>query len=172
MCSCDQSLVALAFLWKRLSKPQFYKDLTRKTAFFDGWSWLKFNNLGQLDANLKFYTIVMKGLKPKVRKFYRLIPTFVEVTGEKLVGGAFFPPTSQRPPLSWTGLSWANFVISKKKQGHVEILIVLWEFSVVAHSCQLHISLEMVVIKLSCYFQLCGVGSKLWKYYNFPIQIF
>ena len=27
-----------------------------------------------------------EGFKLKVRKFYRLIPTFVEVTGEKLVG--------------------------------------------------------------------------------------
>ena len=32
-----------------------------------------------------------KGLKLKVRKFLGLIPTFVEVTGEKLVG-AFLPP--------------------------------------------------------------------------------
>ena len=35
---------------------------------------------------LKFYNCVAKGFKLKVRKFYRLIPTFVEVTGEKLVG--------------------------------------------------------------------------------------
>ena len=35
---------------------------------------------------LKFYNGVAKGFKLKVRKFYRLIPTFVEVTGEKLVG--------------------------------------------------------------------------------------
>ena len=41
---------------------------------------------------LKFYTSVAKGLKLKVRKFWWLIPTFVEVTGEKLVGWAFFTP--------------------------------------------------------------------------------
>ena len=41
---------------------------------------------------LKFYTSVAKGLKLKVRKFLRLIPTFPEVTEEKLVGGAFLPP--------------------------------------------------------------------------------
>ena len=35
---------------------------------------------------LKFYTSLTKGLKLKVRKFWWLIPTFVEVTGEKLVG--------------------------------------------------------------------------------------
>ena len=93
MCSFDQSLVTLAFLWEKLSKPQFYKDLTRKTVFFEGWSWFKFNNLGlTLGTNLKFYTSLSKGLKLKVRKFWGLIPTFVEVTGEKLVGEAFLPP--------------------------------------------------------------------------------
>ena len=39
-----------------------------------------------LGTNLKFYTIVAKGLKLKVRKFWGLIPTFVEITEEKLVG--------------------------------------------------------------------------------------
>ena len=29
-----------------LSQSQFYKDLTRKTDFFEGWSWFKSNNLG------------------------------------------------------------------------------------------------------------------------------
>ena len=62
--------------------------MTRKTASFEGWSWFKFNNLGlALGTNLRFYTSVAKGLKLQVRKFWRLIPTFVEVTGEKLVGG-------------------------------------------------------------------------------------
>ena len=36
---------------------------------------------------LKFSTIVAKGLKLKARKFCGLGPLFVEVTGEKLVGG-------------------------------------------------------------------------------------
>ena len=93
MCSCDQSFVTLAFLWKKLSQPHFSKDLTRKTASFEVWSWFKFNNLGlALDTNLKFYTSVTKGLKLKARKFWGLIPTFVEVTGEKLFEGrgAFF----------------------------------------------------------------------------------
>ena len=35
---------------------------------------------------LKFKANVAKELKLKVRKFLGLIPTFVEVTGEKLVG--------------------------------------------------------------------------------------
>ena len=43
--------------------------MTRKTTFFDGWSWFKFVNLG-------------------------LAVTFLEVLGEKLVGGLF----AARPP--------------------------------------------------------------------------
>ena len=66
--------------------------MTRKTAFFEGWTWFKFNNLGlALGTNLIFYTILSKGLKLKVRKFW-LILTFVEVTGGKLVGGGPFCP--------------------------------------------------------------------------------
>ena len=41
---------------------------------------------------LKFKTSVEKGLKLKVRKFWELIPIFVEVTGFKLVGVAFLVP--------------------------------------------------------------------------------
>ena len=71
--------------------------MTRKTAFFEGWSWSKFNNLGlALGTNLKFYTNVAKGLKLKVRKFWGLIPTFAKVTEERLVRSAFLssPPSS------------------------------------------------------------------------------
>ena len=54
-----------------------YKDLARKIAIFEGWSWFKFNNLGlAIVAKLKFYTSVAKGLKLVVRKFWGLIPTF------------------------------------------------------------------------------------------------
>ena len=38
---------------------------------------------------LKFYTSVTKGLKQKLTKFRGLIPKFVEVTEEKLVGDGF-----------------------------------------------------------------------------------
>ena len=43
---------------------------------------------------LKFYTSVEKGLNLKVKRFCGLIPMFVELTGEKLVGGGggFAPP--------------------------------------------------------------------------------
>ena len=90
MWSCDESLLTVAFLWENVS---FYKDLTRKTAFFEGWSCFKFNNFGlTLRKSLKFYTSVAKGLKLKVEKFFGLNPTFIEVTGENLVEGAFFAP--------------------------------------------------------------------------------
>ena len=67
--------------------------MARKTAFFEGWSWFKFNNLGlALSISLKFYSSVAKKLILKFRKFWGLVPTFLEVTGEKLVGGLFAPP--------------------------------------------------------------------------------
>ena len=67
-----------------------------KNCFFDRWSWFWFNNLGlALGTSLKFYTSVAKGLK---LKFWVLIPTFVEVTGEKLVGAAFLSPPPSPPP--------------------------------------------------------------------------
>ena len=57
------------------------------------WSWFKFNNLGLvLCKNMTFYTSVVKGFKLKCRKFWGLISTFVEVTGEKLVVGGLFAP--------------------------------------------------------------------------------
>ena len=43
---------------------------------------------------LKFYTSVGKGIKLKDKKFFRLIATFIDVTGRKLVGWSF-SPTSQ-----------------------------------------------------------------------------
>ena len=61
--------------------------MTRKTAFIEGWSSFKVNNLGlALGMTLKFYTCVAKGLV-KVRKFWGLRPTFAEVTEEELVEG-------------------------------------------------------------------------------------
>ena len=45
-----------------------------------------------LGLNLKFYTSVTKELKLKVGGFWGLIPTFVEVTGGKLIGESFWSP--------------------------------------------------------------------------------
>ena len=41
---------------------------------------------------LKFYDSVAKGLNLKFRKFWGIIPAFVEFTGEKLLGGPFASP--------------------------------------------------------------------------------
>ena len=65
-------------------------EFDQKNTLSEGWSWFKFNNLGlALGMALKIYITVTKQLKLKVRKFWGLVPTFVDVTGEKLVG-AFF----------------------------------------------------------------------------------
>ena len=82
-------MVTVVFLWEKLLQLKFYKDLTRKTTFFEGWSLFKFNLGLSLGKNLTFYASVEKGLKLKFKTFWGLIPTFVEVTGEKLGGGAF-----------------------------------------------------------------------------------
>ena len=61
--------------------------MTRKTTFFERSSWFLVNYLGlALGIALKSYTSVAKRLKLKVRKCWGLIRTFVEVTGEGLVG--------------------------------------------------------------------------------------
>ena len=95
MCSCDQSLVTVPFLCEKLSQPQFYNDFTRKTTFLESLSWFNFNNLRlALDKRFKFYGSVAKVLILKVRIFWGLVSTFVEVTAEKLVGDLFGLPPS------------------------------------------------------------------------------
>ena len=49
----------------------------QKKRFFEGCFWFKFN------------TNVAEKLKLKVRKFWEVIPIFVEVIREKLIGGLF-----------------------------------------------------------------------------------
>ena len=67
------------------------KDLTRRIIFLWGWSCFKFRNLGLARGiALEFYTSVAKGLKPKVKNFWALILTFVEVAGEKLARRPFY----------------------------------------------------------------------------------
>ena len=57
--------------------------MNRKNTFFEGWTRLKVNNQGlALGMALKFYINVAKGLELKVRTFWGLILTFVEVTEE------------------------------------------------------------------------------------------
>ena len=153
MCSWDQRLVIVAFLWEKLPQPQFYKDLTRKTAFIEGWSWFKFNNLGlALDTDLKFYTSVAKGLKLKGRTFWGLIPTFVEFTGKKLVGRPFW-----LPPF-WIGLSGHD---SKKtqlqtffqKQSHIFPFIRFQKQSLIFFQKQPHVHFTHKNCQLHIFFQ-------------------
>ena len=145
MCSRDQSLVTLAFLWEKLSQTQFCKDLTRKTAFFEGWSRFKFNNLGlSLGTNFKFYTSLGKGLKLKVRKVWEVIPTFAEVTGEKRVGGAFLHSPPQKNPWIWLKLTLWKTSLSLLMQIHAFFkrseLVFLNQFAVCLpiFSCKVH----------------------------------
>ena len=66
------------------------KGFDQKNCFFREVVMVQFNNLGlKLGMNLKFYTNIARGLKVKVRKFQGLVPTFVEVTEEKLVRRPF-----------------------------------------------------------------------------------
>ena len=56
--------------------------MTRKTTFYEGWSWFKFNNLGlALGMALRFYT---SGKWVKTKSYSQFL-RFVEVTGENLV---------------------------------------------------------------------------------------
>ena len=62
---------------------------------------------------LKFYTSVAKELKLKVRRFYGLIPMFVEVAVEKLVQGTFY-----LPPHYAFGLYASEYFYSPKSFAH------------------------------------------------------
>ena len=74
----DSNYIADVVMWPKFGisslsmkevKPQFYKDVTRKAHFFEGWSWFTFNYLGvALGMALKFYISMAKGLKLKVKK--------------------------------------------------------------------------------------------------------
>ena len=75
--------------------------MTRKTDFLSG-GLVQVQQFGTGTRHeLEIYTTVAKGLKLKVRKFWRLIIIFVEVTGEKLEGGraAFCSPILNRVKL-------------------------------------------------------------------------
>ena len=62
----------------------------QKKKYFCGVFWFKFNNLGlAIGMALKFNTNLAERLKLKVRKFWELIPIFLEVIREKLVRGLF-----------------------------------------------------------------------------------
>ena len=71
----------------------------RKTNFFEGYSWFKFNKLVlTLVMALTFYTSLAKVLKLKARCFWGLIPALVEFTGKQTTTGCFLLPL-RNPPL-------------------------------------------------------------------------
>ena len=97
MWSSDQSLVTCISM--KVIITSILQGFDLKNQFFEVCSWYKFNNLGlALGLALKFYTSVAKGLKKlKVRKTFGLTSTFIDVAGEKLIGGPFCPlPPSQQ----------------------------------------------------------------------------
>ena len=59
-----------------------------------------------------------KELKLEVRKFWGLNSTFVEVTGEKLLGEAFL-----HTPSSWIGLNWLFKCLQKNIRVCNQLLI-------------------------------------------------
>ena len=78
-----------------------------KWILFERYSWFKLSNFWlTLGMALKFYSSVAKGLQLKVKKFWVLIPTFVEVTREKLVGAFCLP--------SWLGLTIFGLIVTYK----------------------------------------------------------
>ena len=101
--SSNSNYIADVVMWLKFGNSSIYMreviitlilwGFNQKNQFFWGVLWLKFSNLRLvLGMTLKFYTSVAKELKLKVIKFWGLIPTYVEVTGEKLVKGAFCSP--------------------------------------------------------------------------------
>ena len=105
--SRDSDYIVCIVMWPKLSNSRISKNevivnsilfgFDQKNHLFARCSWFKFNNLGlALPMALIFYTGLAKELKLRVRRFWGLIPTFVEVTGEKLIrgegGGHFWPP--------------------------------------------------------------------------------
>ena len=140
--------------------------MTRKIAFFEGWSWFKFNNLGLvLGRNLKFCTSMAKELKLKVRKLWGPNSTFVEVTGEKLIGRCLFVLPS------WIGL--INFLIEARKKGWISWFICeTWQI----HSYRTQIDTNgsyfsftfNETISVSCVlWNLCNKETKLHLIPNF-----
>ena len=104
MCSCEQSLVNLAFLWEKLSQPQFYKDLTRKPLFwgvvlvqvqkFGTGTRYKLEISHQCGNWVKTKSQKVLGVNSYVCRSYR------GKTGGWVRGVGFL-----FPPLSWIGLS-------------------------------------------------------------------
>ena len=139
--------------------------MTRKTTFFEGWSWFKFNNLGLAPGMvLKFYTSVAKGLKLKIKEVWGLILTFVEGTGEKLVGRPFAalpPPLILNRIKSSANCFMAKKEISSKRKIFVELL---WKTFLVSSN----LTLANLIQKYHSFYSLLVSGSNPTNCVFFP----
>ena len=112
--SRDSSYTVDVFMWqkfcncsisiKEVITTSILYGFVQKTTFSEQWFSFKLNNFGLARCKkFKFYISVAKGFKIKVRKFLGLIPTFVEVTLEKVQPP---PPPRKKKSLtsSWLGL--------------------------------------------------------------------
>ena len=134
--SCNSNYIVDVVMWPKFGNSNismreviigFYKNLTRKTNFFEGCSRFQLKNLGlRIGMALKFYTSLAKWLTLKVIRFRGLIPTFVEVTGEKLVGGPFSLPPS------WIGLT-INLIKLRLEDAHYIPNVIL---QILGDECQ------------------------------------
>ena len=110
--SRDSNYIVDLFLWLKFGNSSISMrevittSIHQKNHFFWGVVLVQIQWSGT-GTRFKFDTNVTKDEKLKIRKFGALIPAFVEVTGEKLVGGRFLP----LPPPSWIGLT-PNFSIT------------------------------------------------------------
>ena len=98
---------------------------------------------------LTFYTILAKGLKLKFRKYLGLIPSFIEVTVEKLLGRTFCPPSwieLKYYYLKKWYLKWFSFCGWHKKQCKLR----LWWFIFKK------IEMYYFVIAIKWFFKNCG----------------
>ena len=138
MCSCGQSLVTLAFLWEKLSQPQFDKDLTRKTAFFeDGrgsssiiWDWHRY----------KLEILHQQGKRVKTKSQKANSYVCRSYRGKTGRGSVFASPILNR-----VKEDWLYFLVSIQQL----ILLNIWFFRVVFCSRVYSISCNF---KFSCHF--------------------
>ena len=102
--TCHSNYVVVSVMWPKFGNSSISVREVIMTSILYGfdqkfwpilvWPW----NLYQFGKSVKtINTSMVKALKLKFRKFSGLILTFVEVTGEKLVGEPFcFPPIRNR----------------------------------------------------------------------------
>ena len=94
---------------------------------------------------LEFYTSMAKGLKLKVRKFFGLIPMFLEVTGEKLFGMGVGVGRGWSTPPSIT----THFLIFRKQQVILNGQVSPWVFIKAMCVPELHTCTTILLIYIN-----------------------